>query len=181
MSFAFVCGTFDRGQRSFRAGNQGHSMAVSSRQPRRSIAIVVLVFSTACHSLSPQHHRAPNYLVTETSIDVGVGVGLCVAINPNDEHSVWWWEAGGSGCASRSTGPGIFRGDRARVSRSSDGSIATEFRLGTHSTSRPFIDVRLVIERGLMRSIDTGAQVAIQARSDLDIPEKPPAGRRIGQ
>jgi len=155
-------------------------MAVTSKQPANPLAIVLIVFATACHSVLPRQNTPPGYLVTKAPLDVGVGPGLCVAINP-DEHGVWWWEPGASGCASRSTGPGVFLGDRATVSRSSDGSIAAAFRLGTHSTARPFVDVRLLVERGQMRATDTGAQVEIQPRSNLDTPEKPPAGGRFGQ
>ncbi len=155
-------------------------MAVIFKQPANPLAIVVIVFATACYSVLPRQNAPPNYLVTETPIDVGVGLGLCVAISP-DHHGVWWWEAGASGCASRSTGPGVFPGDRATVSHSSDGSITAAFRLGTHSSVRPFVDVQLLVEHGQMRAIDTGAQVAIQPRRNLDIPEKPPAGGRFGQ
>jgi hypothetical protein len=155
-------------------------MAVTFKQPANPLAIVLIVFATACHSVLPRQNTPASYLVTKTPIHVGVGIGLCVAINP-DEHSVWWWEAGASGCVSRSTGPGVFLGDRATVSRSSDGSIAAAFRLGTHSSTRPFIDVRLLVERDQMRAIDTGAQVAIQTRSNLDIPEMPPAAGRFSQ
>ena len=51
---------------------------------------------------------------------------------------------------------------------------SVSFRLGTHDLTRPFLDVRLVVEAGRMRSLDTGGAVALQRRNDLDIPEKPP-------
>jgi len=51
------------------------------------------------------------------------------------------------------------------------------FRLGTHSASRPFIDVRLIVEQDTMRSVASHDSVPIQRRRDLDVPEKPIRGR----
>src|SRR5262245_38875523 len=59
---------------------------------------------------------APRFVVTAAPIDVGIsGRGLCIAVDPNDSTGVWWWQPGHSGCSSRSTGPGVFRADDARV------------------------------------------------------------------
>jgi hypothetical protein len=45
--------------------------------------------------------------------------------------------------------------------------------LGTHSTTRPFVDVRLLIEDDSIRAPDTGATVKLQRRENLDVPEMP--------
>jgi hypothetical protein len=155
----------------------GRKLDVAPLQRHRFGAIVLVAISAGCH-WSRQHDSTLRYLVTEGPVNVGLSQGLCLAIDPNDEHGVWWWEPGASGCATRSTGPNVFQGDQARVSRSSDSSTTAGFRLGTHSRDRPFIDVRLILERGQMRAIDTGAQVPVQPRSDLDIPEMAPRGVR---
>jgi hypothetical protein len=112
-------------------------------------------------------------------MDVGVGSGLCVAVDPLDREGVWWWEPGASGCSSRSTGPNVFHAEQATVSLSAQsGPVALSFRLQTHSAARPFVDVRLVLENGNMRVIETGAQVPIRQRSDLDSTEVAVKGQR---
>jgi hypothetical protein len=127
----------------------------------------------ACEATSPPRSTAPRYLVTANPIDIGFGARrLCVAVDPLDERGVWWWEPGGSGCADRSTGPGVFQADQAFVSRSGHaGPITLGFRVGTHSFTRPFVRVRLVVEDGQMWAIESGARVPIRRRSDLDVPE----------
>ena len=129
----------------------------------------------ACGSACESQPSAPHYAVTATAIDVGVGPqGLCVAVDPVDRQGVWWWEPGRSGCASRSTGPGVFHAEEARVSQSAQsGPIDISFRLGTHSTTRPFVDVRLVLESGDLRAMESGAHVPTQQRHDLDVPGLP--------
>jgi len=138
----------------------------------------------ACDGASGQADG--RYLVTSSAIDVGVGTGLCLAVDPRDPHGLWWWQPGASGCTSRSTGPTVFRADKATVSRSAAPAVtAVSFRLGTHSLTRPWIDVRLAIENGRMRSHDTGSEVGLHRRNDLDVrpdypdpapaPERPPA------
>lgn len=125
------------------------------------------------------HTPVARYLVTESPIDVGVGTGLCLAVDPLDEHGIWWWQPGPTGCASRSTGPGVFHAAEGRVSRSTpEARTAVAFRLGTHSTTRPFVDVRLVVEDGSIRALDTGARATLQRRDDLEVPEMPAADRR---
>jgi catechol 2,3-dioxygenase-like lactoylglutathione lyase family enzyme len=115
------------------------------------------------------------YLVTSSAIDVGVGTGLCVAVDPHDPQGVWWWQPGASGCTSRSTGPTVFHADQAAVSRSAPPEVTSvAFRLGLISRTPSFLDIRLAIEDGRMRSLDTGAAVALQRRGDLDVPERPP-------
>ena len=114
----------------------------------------------------------PRYIVTDTPVDVGVAPGLCIAVDPNDEHGVWWWQAGQHGCASQSTGPGLFHPEDAIVSRAAaSGPVAISFRLGTHSNTRPWVDVRLTLDQTGMRSSATGSQVSVTRRTNLDIPE----------
>ena len=99
-------------------------------------------------------------------------LGLCVAVDVLDAHGVWWWEPGAAGCASRSTGPTVFHADQANVSRQTSGApVSVNFRLGTHSTTRPFIDVQLIVESGTMRVVESGAKASLRERTDLDVPE----------
>jgi hypothetical protein len=73
-----------------------------------------------------------------------------------------------------SAGPGVFHAEEARVSESAQpGPIDISFRLGTHSTTRPFVDVRLVLEGGNLRAVESGARVPIERRNDLDVPGLP--------
>jgi len=82
---------------------------------------------------------------------------------PRDPHGVWWWEPGASGCKTRSTGPTVLHADKAAVSPSArPEAAAVSFRLGLHSRTPSFLDVRLAIEDGRMRSLDTGGAVAVQ-------------------
>jgi hypothetical protein len=115
------------------------------------------------------------YLVTSSALHLGLRIRLCVAVDPRDPQGVWWWGPGASGCDSRATGPSVFHAHDASVSRSAAPEVtAISFRVGTHSLEQPFLDVRLAIEDGRMRSLDTGDVVALQRRSDLEVPEKPP-------
>ena len=133
-----------------------------------SLAVIATLAIVGCDG-------AGRYLVTSNAIDVGLGIRLCVAVDPRDAHGVWWWGPGASGCTSRSTGPGVFHLDQAAVSRSARPDMtAVTFRLGTHDLRRPFLDVRLAVEGGRMRSLDTGDAVVLLRRNDLDVPEKPP-------
>jgi hypothetical protein len=147
--------------------------AAGLRRGASGLALVVALSTAGCA-------RAP-YLVTSRAIDVGLGIRLCLAVDPRDPHGVWWWEAGASGCTSRSTGPGIFHPDQAAVSRTGSPEVtAIAFRLGTHSLTRPWLPVRLTIEHDRMRSLDTGSEVALHRRNDLDVrPDYPdPASGR---
>ncbi len=121
------------------------------------------------------------YLVTSTPLMVGLrNTGLCIAVEPRDPHGVWWWEPGASGCTSRSTGPDLFHADRGTVSRSTASDVITAaFRLQLHSAKPPsFLDVRLVVEGGGMRTLDSRARVAVHRRRDLDVPLEGPAPPR---
>jgi len=119
----------------------------------------------------------PRFFVTAGPIDVGVSRrGLCIAVDPNDAEGIWWWEPGRSGCSSRSTGPGVFRADDARVARAGSGTTDISFRLQliTGPSEGPrFADVRLTLRDTDIRSIPSGMQVSIERRHDLEIPEAP--------
>jgi hypothetical protein len=144
----------------------------------RGCFLVLLASVVACRATSRPQPSAPRYLVTESPIDVGRGIGLCIAVDPADQRGIWWWGPGATGCDSRSTGPGLFHADEATVSQSTGSAPLTlGFRLGTHSASRPFVDVRLVVEAGRMRAVESGERVFVQRRTTLDVPEVPVRGR----
>jgi hypothetical protein len=135
----------------------------------RSASVVLLLgLSLACRSSAPSVTR---YIVTATPIDV-LGVahpGLCVAVDPTDAQGVWWWEPGRSGCSSRSTGPTVFRAERATVTApTQSGAIEVHFRLQRMVTGPR--DVGLVLQGGGIRVIASGARVATERRSNLDVP-----------
>ena len=143
--------------------------------------LFLLAFSlVACRPARQSHPSVPRYLVTASPIAVGLGSwSLCVAVDPLDPHGVWWWEPGASGCASRSTGPGVFHAEAATVSQTTKtGPTAISFRLQTHSATHPFIDVRLVVEDDNLRAVESGTRAALQRRTDLEIPEMPGRGRQ---
>ena len=127
----------------------------------------------ACRSASESRPSVPRYVVTASPIAVGVGTDLCIAVDPLDQDGVWWWEPGASDCSSRSTGPGVFHAELATVSHSAQsGPVELSFRVQVHSATRPFVDVRLVVEDGDMRAVETGARVPIHRRNDLNVPER---------
>ena len=117
----------------------------------------------------------PRYQVTDTPLDVGTSRKLCIAVDPADVNGVWWWEPGRLGCGSRSTGPTVFKGDEAHVTQAG-GAIEATFRVQLHarpgSLDRDHLDIRLVISANRMRSVTTGAEVDVNYRGDLDVPER---------
>jgi hypothetical protein len=136
---------------------------------RGCLFVLTVLVLVACR---PGHAR---YMVTATPIDVGIGTGLCLAVDPSDQHGIWWWQPGAAGCASRSTGPGVFHAAKGRVSTTVSGTpTSISFRLGTHSTTRPFIDLELLVENASIRALNTGATATLERRSTLDVPEVAP-------
>jgi TonB family protein len=116
---------------------------------------------------------ASRYIVTAQPIDVGAGRPICVAVDTTSRQGVSWWEPGTSGCRSRSTGPGVFKGDNANVSRSAKSdAVAFKFRLGTHSAERQFADLQFIVEKGILRLIGSDTRVPVERRSDLNLPER---------
>ena len=138
--------------------------------PTRCASIVLLLGLPllACRSSAPP---VPRYIVTTAPIGV-VGVahpGLCIAVDPTDTGGVWWWEPGRSGCASRSTGPTVFRAEGATVTPpAASGAIEVHFKLQLMVSGAR--DIRLVLEDGGMRDVASGARVATGRRNDLDVP-----------
>jgi hypothetical protein len=127
--------------------------------------LLLVVFLFGCRTSAPS---APRYVATATPVDaVGGGWGLCIAVDPADAQGVWWWQPGPSGCASRITGPTVFRADRAQVRTSNSGSISASFTLQLHLGARV---VNLVLRDSEMRITDSGMRVPTQRRADLDIP-----------
>lgn len=134
--------------------------------PGRALVPLLILFSTGCSTSPP----LPRYIVTATPIDVvGGGFGVCIAVDPADAQGVWWWQPGPSGCASRTTGPTVFRGDLASVKPSTDSrTIDAGFTMQLiGSGSR---DVRFVLQDASLRVRGSDVQVATERRSDLDIP-----------
>jgi hypothetical protein len=141
----------------------------------RLILIALAAASAGC-ALMSRGQPSERYLVTDSAIDVAMGMRLCVAVDRADKHGIWWWGRGATGCDSRSTGPDLFHPADASVVRSADSTILS-FRVATHSDTRPFVDVRLKVDGNYMRSEETGAQVSLQRRTTLDVPLVPPRGR----
>ena len=117
-----------------------------------------------------QEKKELRYIVTATPVDlVGPGhPGLCLAIDPADRQGVWWWEPGPSGCATRTTGPTVFRGQDATVAaRAGSRDVDIRFQLQLMSGTR---DVRLLLQDGAVLVTASGAKVRTERRRDLEIP-----------
>jgi hypothetical protein len=142
-------------------------------------ALLIVPALIACRAVAASRPSAERYLVTATPINVGGGIKLCIAVDPDDQQGIWWWTPGDTGCASRSSGPGLFHPEGASVARTAPGSTSIGFRLGTHSSARPFIDVGLIVEHDTMRALESHDTVSIQRRRDLDVPEVPMRGRQV--
>ena len=132
----------------------------------RAFAVLVGLLLVACRTAAPS---VPRYIVTATPVDVvNGGFGLCIAADPTDAHGVWWWQPGPNGCASRITGPTVFRAAHARVTASTDSkSVDVGFMLPTMSGDR---DVNLVLQDSLMRVTGSDVRVLTVRRTDLEIP-----------
>lgn len=130
----------------------------------------LLLALVACQSASPR------YVVTSAPIEVGGGPRLCIAVAPSDPAGVWWWGPGRTGCATRSTGPGLMRGDRGAVApRAGSAIVDARFRLGLIGLpgTPDHVDVHLEFTDRNVRAPATGARVAVERRHDLEIPERP--------
>ena len=142
------------------------------RNPLRPLFLALIVAD--CSPTMEPHRSGARYLVTEDPIDIGMGIRLCVAVDASDEHGVWWWMPGRTGCDSRSSGPGVFHPQDGTVSPLANGArTLLGFRVGTHSGSRPFIDVRLVVEHDEMTAAESGDRVHLNLRDNLTLPEWP--------
>ena len=125
----------------------------------------------ACQSAPPRRSSVNHYLATERTIDVGVGPGLCVAVDLSDPSGVWWWEPGRTECTSRSTGPSVFPADSAKVTRSSSGAIDVSFEI--QLKTGPPRQVRLEVHEDHMRELPSGRRVSAERRATLDLRESP--------
>ncbi len=147
----------------------------------RALSVALLsVGLFTCRSLPPSSGPR-QYIVTKAPLSLSLpSRPLCVAADPADPHGVWWWEPGQTGCASRSTGPGVFHGERAAVAHyMRSQAIDVGFRVPLHgSPTNPdipaYVDIALVVENGLMRSRDGSVRVPVEHRADLNLPELQP-------
>ena len=114
---------------------------------------------------------ATRFAVTGEPLSIGISAKLCIAVDVSDPHGVWWWQPGHDGCGSRSTGPVVFKAERAVVTKS-DGAVHAGFRLPLHGIPPQIdhVDVQLVIDGDRMRSAASGESVPLVYRHDLDIP-----------
>ena len=150
----------------------GNNAGVRRKSGRRLFVFCLVV--TACRSL-PSSSTQLKYVVTSAPLSLSVpSRPLCVAIDPSDAHGAWWWEPGETGCATKSTGPGVFHAESATIS-SYLGSQALQvgFRVPLHGPPA-FVDVALTVENGSMRSRDGSSRVPVAYRADLDLPMAPP-------
>ena len=113
-----------------------------------------------------------DYLVTVSPMDVGVGLHVCIAVALSPPTGIWWWQPGSIGCASRSTGPSVFRAVPAIISPPDpSGARELNFRVDVHSPDRPFVEVRLVLEGGSMRPIKSSTKTLLVRWDHLNVPE----------
>lgn len=150
----------------------------SSTQPAGAQSPVLagcVLFAMACGSSGPSPPSTSSYIVTIDPIVVGVGRGVCLAVNPNDAQGAWWWGPGQSGCATRSTGSGLFQPDDIKVIVVTGSErIDVSFRMQVHALpgSATYRDVRVTIQGRDMLAEATGARVKTERRNDLEIPEE---------
>jgi hypothetical protein len=150
-----------------------------ARMGGRSSAAIPMMVSLVIIGCA-RSSRAPNesekhYVVTGSPIEVGVGSGLCIALDLNDQRGVWWWQPGDD-CSKRTTGPGVFPAEQAAITRGEDAKTAdVRFRVQVHrapdSSDPPYVEIRLALKDGRLGSPGTGAWVNTITRRDLEIPE----------
>jgi len=118
----------------------------------------------------------PRYIVTSTPLKVidPAHPGLCIAIDPKDHKGIWWWDAGRSGCADRSSS--MMAADRASVTRGTAGTLDASFQVGLMSGRN--LQVRLEVFDGRIRDTISGLSVPAERRATLEVPERPPIGNR---
>ena len=110
------------------------------------------------------------YLVTATPFQlIAPGhPGFCIAVDSSDTKGVWWWEPGRSGCSSRSTGPEVFRADRARVMK---GAATIDVQFEIQLMKGDPLQLKFTADSSGIRREPTGERVTLQRRRDLDLPE----------
>jgi hypothetical protein len=139
-----------------------------SAMSRCSVACLVSLLG-ACAS-------PPRYIVTSTPLKVSdpAHPGLCVAIDPKDPTGIWWWDAGRSGCADRSSS--VIAADRASVARTTAGTVDASFQVGL--VSGRSLQLRLEAFDGRIRDAISGLSVPAERRATLELPERPAIGNR---
>jgi len=134
----------------------------------RACVLLLGVSLAACRTAAPS---VPRYVVTVTPFNIvdPRHPGLCIAVDPTDEHGVWWWEPGPSGCSTRTTGPTVFHAHFATVGKpASSGAIDVGFQVAL--IVGPPRNVRLVLHDDGMREMASGTRVSTERRSNLEIP-----------
>ena len=135
---------------------------------RRSVACLFTVLA-ACAS-------PPRYIVTSIPLKVidPAHPGLCIAIDPKDPKGIWWWDAGRSGCTDRSSS--TMAAGRASVTPATTGAVHASFQVGLMSGEN--LQVRLEAFDGRIRDTISGLSVPAERRASLEVPERPPVGKR---
>jgi len=112
------------------------------------------------------------YVVTAEPLAVSASAKLCIAVDATEQR-IWWWESRIRSCATRTTGPDVFRAENAAVTNNGD-VLRVSFDLPLHGRSGDptHLQVRLVIENGQMRSLTSDAAVPTLYRADLNIPAR---------
>jgi hypothetical protein len=118
----------------------------------------------------------PRYIVTSTPLKVidPAHPGLCVAVDPKDPKGIWWWDAGRSGCADRSSS--TMAADRASVARTTAGTVDASFQVGLVTGGS--LQLRLEAFDGRIRDAISGLSVPAERRATLELPERPAIGNR---
>jgi hypothetical protein len=81
---------------------------------------------------------------------------------------MWWWEPGGLGCSTRSTGPGVFHAQTSVGTRLPSGDIKIHFPL-QRIMADP-LDVRLLVQEGGMRVLNSGGWTPTVRQAVLEVP-----------
>ena len=119
---------------------------------------------------------SPRYLVTAAPVDVGRGIEQCIALELGAVDRVWWWGPGRTGCATRSTGPGLFPISDAEITRRPDGSAAT-ISYDVPLIPAGELPVVLVLDGSMVHAAAVGKAVRLEPATTLEVPELPPFGR----
>ena len=136
----------------------------------RTLGVLLFVLQTAAPS--------GRYIVTAAPLDVGARIPLCLAVEPGNPKGIWWWEPVESDCSRRSTGPGVFHGENARVmtSTTTPGAVSASFRLqlitANNSSGPTYKDVVVAVSSVAIRVEGSAVAVKTTRRGDLDIPER---------
>src|SRR5688572_6492145 len=122
---------------------------------RCTVPVLLALLLGGCRT-SP---AVPRYIATVAPIKMlsASHPGICIAIDPADPQSAWWWEPGPSGCSSRTTGPTVFRVPATVGRPGGPGDLEVHFQLPLMAGMR---DVSLLVTDGGMRETSSGAPVS---------------------